>query len=208
MSCMICFSVQGLVPWPVRRTLCSHPNIPAPDCTAYEVGVVVGDSEVVDGGDFIGAVDGVDLDEFAVVGDQVVARFDLSGGDEVVLRRDVERVLDRRLDRSAPNDQLHHHRRPNKLLLNPLQLQRTSRIKLAASKHQIAHFQFVDRTAIAVKVNDNRRSRRKASDGKVRHRAAERRTQERAVCPAKPIPDENRRTCLAPAKCFLPASAV
>ena len=78
-----------------------HPNIPAPDCTAYEVGVVVGDSEVVDGGDFIGAVDGVDLDEFAVVGDQVVASLDLSGGDEVVLRRDVERVLDRRLASSS-----------------------------------------------------------------------------------------------------------
>jgi hypothetical protein len=93
----------------------------------------------------IGAVDGVDLDEFAVVGDQVVARFDLSGGDEVVLRRDVERVLDRRLDRSAPNDQLHHHRRPNKLLLNPLQLQRTSRIKLAASKHQMADFDILNR---------------------------------------------------------------
>jgi hypothetical protein len=51
------------------------------------------------------------------------------------LRRDVERVLDRRLDRSAPNDQLHHHRRPNKRLLNPLQLQRTSQIELAAGKY-------------------------------------------------------------------------
>jgi hypothetical protein len=108
------------------------------------------------------------------VGDQVVARLDLSGGDEAVLRRDVERVLDRRLGRSAPTDQLHHHRRPNKLLLNPLQLQRTSRIKLAASKYQIAHFQFVDRKAIAVKINYNRRSCRKASDGKIRQGTTER----------------------------------
>ena len=30
-----------------------HPHIPAPQCPADEVGVVVSDSEVVDGGEFV-----------------------------------------------------------------------------------------------------------------------------------------------------------
>jgi len=44
---------------------------------------------------------------------------------EITQNWHVERVLVRRLDRSAPNDdQLHRHRRPNKHLLNPPKIQR------------------------------------------------------------------------------------
>ena len=53
---------------------------------ADEVGVVVGDEDVVDGCDFIGRADRFDRNQLAIVADELVTRFELPS-------RNIERVF-------------------------------------------------------------------------------------------------------------------
>jgi hypothetical protein len=70
------------------------------------------------------------------------------------------------------NHQLHHHGRSNKLFFNPLQLQRTIRIELATSQYKVTYLDLVNRTAVALQIDNQRRSGSEAGNGEVAKRTA------------------------------------
>ena len=49
-----------------------HPHIPAPQCPADEVGVVVSDFEVVDGGDFVELGDRFDRNQRSLAANEQI----------------------------------------------------------------------------------------------------------------------------------------
>jgi len=69
-----------------------HPHIPAPQGSADEVGVVVRNSEVVDGGDFIEVRDRLDGYQHALAADQLIAHLQFTRRDKTFLSGYVERM--------------------------------------------------------------------------------------------------------------------
>ena len=112
-----------------------HPHIPAPQCPADEVGVVVRNSEVVDGGDFIEVRDRLDGYQHALAADKLISHVQFTRRDKSFLSGYVERM--RRCARAgedrAGEQESSSECGADKFRLNPLQLQRPLRIKLAAS---------------------------------------------------------------------------
>ena len=56
-----------------------HPNAESPIVVAYEVGVMIGDAEIIDAADFAGEVEGGDGVPLTVVGSDKVAEGELAG---------------------------------------------------------------------------------------------------------------------------------
>ena len=61
------------------------PNIESPQGPADEISVVVGDAEVVDSGDFIGRANRVNLNQLAIVADELFTSFQLPSRNECLL---------------------------------------------------------------------------------------------------------------------------
>jgi hypothetical protein len=50
-----------------------NPDVPAPNTSADEVGVVVGDAKIVDGGNYFGRADRSNSDQVVIMGKKVIA---------------------------------------------------------------------------------------------------------------------------------------
>ncbi len=72
-----------------------------PDCTADEVGMVVGDTEDVDDCDFIGRANFCDFDELVMMRDQQVTNLQFPRWHKLILPRHKERMLRRRFAYSS-----------------------------------------------------------------------------------------------------------
>ena len=112
-----------------------HPHIPAPQGSADEVGVVVRNSEVVDGGDFIEVRDRLDPYLHALAADQLIPHLQFTRRDKTFLCEYVERM--RRCARAgedrAGEQESNSGSNVDFFLFHPLPFQRSLRIKLAAS---------------------------------------------------------------------------
>ena len=113
-----------------------HPDIETPQATSDEVGVVISHAHIVDGGDAGGRANGVELDEPSVVTDKFIADLQFLGCDELTASWHEERMLNRRTDHATSQTKLDDGRDTSENFFDPLQLQRTSRIELAASEYK------------------------------------------------------------------------
>jgi len=120
-----------------------HPDAEPPTRIADEVGVGVGDPEVVDGDRFASIPDLFERDPFPGVGRELVAGFELGGGDPAV-PFDPERVFPRGLDRPAPDRQFVDLRLSGIDLLDLTEFDRGINVVLRSGEDDIAGFQMFD----------------------------------------------------------------
>jgi len=113
-----------------------NPNAEAPVPASHEVGVVVGDAEIVDDREVAGVEEVVQGEPAAVVSGQQVADFKLAGGGPASLA-DVEGVFGRGLDDPPGDVQIQQHAFALEVLFDDLRFDRGVRVVFVARKDDI-----------------------------------------------------------------------